>query len=126
MSAWGYVRATGDLDILVSPDRTNALKIMEVLREFGAPTKGVSAEDFAKPGTIYQMGVIPIRIDIITQVEGLSFEEARKTVVRSTLLGRTLPVISLDNLILNKSAIGRPKDDADVIELKKLRAGSKE
>ncbi len=121
MSAWGYVRATGDLDIFVSPIPDNAAIIMRVLKDFGAPLQGVSAEDFAQPGTVFQMGVPPIRIDLLNQLSGVSYEEAKKTVTRSTLLGRSVPVISLDNLIRNKSATNRPKDQIDVNELKKIQ-----
>ncbi|MBI1860486.1 MAG: nucleotidyltransferase [Deltaproteobacteria bacterium] len=123
MSAWGYVRATGDLDILISPTQKNAAVVLEVLTEFGAPLHGVSAEDFAKPATIFQIGVPPIRIDLINQLDGVSYDEAKRTVTHSILLGRSVPVISLENLIRNKTTANRPKDQADVIELKKIKAG---
>jgi len=76
MAAHGTVRATGDIDIFVEPTPANADAVIASLAAFGAPLSGVTADDFKTPGTIYQIGVPPSRIDILTDIDGLSFAEA--------------------------------------------------
>ena len=124
VAAHGAPRATGDLDIFVLPDETNAARVYRALVRFGAPVEahGVRAEDFATPGTVYQMGVPPNRIDIITEISGVSFEDAARDTVEGHLGSETVRCIGLDALIVNKRAAGRPKDLADVAALEELRA----
>ncbi len=113
----GYVRATGDIDILVRPDRDNAIKVMRALRNFGAPLQGVSEKDFEQEGTILQIGLPPVRIDVITKIDGVSFDEAYSDRRYCSLNRQRVPYISLDTLIKNKQASGREKDMLDVKEL---------
>ncbi|HET7711096.1 MAG TPA: nucleotidyltransferase [Thermoanaerobaculia bacterium] len=116
----GYPRATKDLDIWVRPDPGNARRVWEALVAFGAPLHDVNADDFATADTIYQLGVDPIRIDLITSTEGLSFEEAWKRRVSAEIDGMRYPVIGREDLIRTKRAVGRPQDlvDADRLEEK--------
>lgn len=120
MAVHGYIRATGDLDIFVNPDHNNAGKVFRSLVPFGAPLKGVSAEDFAISGTIYQMGLPPFRIDIITKIEGVRFDEAFRDALRLGDGDTKIPFLSLKHLIANKLATGREKDALDAKEIKKL------
>lgn len=125
MAAHGYVRATGDIDIFVDATSDNAKKIFLALKKFGAPLQGISQEDFEKPGMTYQIGLPPLRIDFLTEIDGLSFDEAFVSAVATELNGHTIHLISLENLIKNKKATSREKDLADVKELEALRMKEK-
>jgi hypothetical protein len=115
----GAVRATLDIDVLVRPSAENAPRVVAALAKFGAPLKGhgVTAADFARTGTVYQMGLPPSRIDVLTSIAGVPFEDAWATRVESALDGRRIPFIGKDALIRNKRAAGRPKDLLDVDRL---------
>ncbi|HNV45904.1 MAG TPA: hypothetical protein PKJ16_02610 [Spirochaetota bacterium] len=117
----GYVRATGDIDILVEPEKDNALKVMHALSEFGAPLHGVTAEDFGKEGTIFQIGLPPVRIDIITKIDGLTFDEAYADRNYHMTDDAKIPFLSLDSIVKNKNASGREKDILDIKELLKRK-----
>lgn len=116
----GHVRATLALDVLVRPDAANAPRVVAALAAFGAPlaAHGVSAADFARPGVICQMGLPPTRIDVLTAIDGVDYDEARADTVASLLAGRTVRFIGRSALIRNKRATGRAKDvlDADALE----------
>src|SRR5262245_24485348 len=71
-------RATGDLDIWVEPSRENSQKVLKALADFGAPLSGISESDFAQPGVTFQIGIAPLRIDILTEISGVGFDEAWK------------------------------------------------
>ncbi|HSR66697.1 MAG TPA: hypothetical protein VLU25_02055, partial [Acidobacteriota bacterium] len=73
---WAEPRATGDLDVLIDPTPENAGRVMAALKMFGAPLHDLTEEDLTSPGTVYQMGLPPVRIDILNSVSGVSFEEA--------------------------------------------------
>jgi predicted nucleotidyltransferase len=118
MSAHGYPRATGDIDIWVSPDEANSKKTYNALARFGAPVNEIEAKDFATEDVVYQIGVAPWRIDIITAIDGVTYEEADKDKKYVELGGMKLPVLSLDKLIKNKMSTGREKDKLDVKTLK--------
>jgi len=122
LAAHGHVRATGDLDVLVRADAANAERVMAALDAFGAPTEqhGVGASDFARPGMVYQIGLPPRRIGILTQVSGVDFAHATVGVVEGTLAGSRVRFPSIDTLIQNKRASGRLKDLADVEVLERL------
>lgn len=117
----GVPRATGDLDVLVRPSLDNAARVMRALVRFGAPiaSAGVTTEDFATPGVVYQIGLPPSRIDVLTQISGVTFDEAWADRQASTLEGATVHFIGRDTLIRNKQATGRPKDIADVSRLRR-------
>jgi len=119
MGAYGYSRATGDMDILVRPNRENAERVIRALAAFGAPVEHISVEDFETEGTVYQIGVAPVRIDILTSIDGVSFDEI--TIEKQDIGGIVVPVIDLDSLIKNKRSTGRLRDLADCEELEKRR-----
>jgi predicted nucleotidyltransferase len=116
LAAHGIPRATGDIDIFVEPSADNAARLMRALEAFGAPTAahGVQAADFATPGHVYQMGVPPRRIDVLTEIDGVSFERAARDALHVTVDGLRLPFLGRDALLENKRAAGRPKDLLDV------------
>ena len=117
----GYPRATGDIDIWVEPVLENARKVMRVLNRFGAPLFDVTEQDFAKKGTIFQIGVVPRRIDIITAIDGVEFPAAYARKEITVVEELEIPVLSLQDLITNKECTGREKDALDVTMLKKSR-----
>jgi hypothetical protein len=117
----GAPRASGDIDLFVRPSPQNAASVFGALTRFGAPlaSHGVSAVDFSRPDTVYQIGLPPRRIDILTSISGVSFDEAWASRVAAEVEGRTIHVIGRDAYIKNKEAAGRPKDIADALRLKK-------
>ena len=121
-SAHGYPRTTLDIDFWVLPSPENASAVMRALKKFGAPLTNVSAADFEIPGTIFQIGVAPRRIDIITKIESVSFDEAYARALVTEWEGVNVHVLSLQDLLVNKRAVGRPKDLADIVLLERLIA----
>ena len=123
VAAHGHPRATGDLDIWVNADPENAVKVYRALSLFGAPMHEIVEEDFATPSVVFQIGIPPGRIDILTLVSGLTFESAWKSRFEMTIDGVRLPVVSRADLVTNKRAAGRPKDIADLDSLGESRSG---
>lgn len=117
LAAHGHVRATKDLDVWVRPSRENAEKVVRALVAFGAPLHDLTEEDLTRPGLVFQIGVPPLRIDILTEIDGVSFEEAWPARVEATFGGLEVPVLSRRHLIVNKKASGRLQDLADVERL---------
>jgi predicted nucleotidyltransferase len=122
MAAHGYPRATMDIDIWVMPSPDNAAATLKALRRFGAALHGLSVDDLQKDDTIFQIGVAPRRIDMITGVSGLQFEEAFTRSVKVDIDGIEVHVPSVDDLIRNKRASGRTKDLADAEALEALNS----
>ena len=120
VNLYGYIRATVDLDIWILADRENARRVYAALCEFGAPMSEIKPEEFAEDGIIFQVGVAPCRIDIITRISGVSYAEAVQRAVSKEIDGIPLKVISIEDLIANKKASGRTKDLADVEVLERL------
>jgi hypothetical protein len=112
----GHPRATKDMDILVRPDPENARRVYRSLAAFGVPLADfeVDAQDFTAQGKGVQIGLPPYRIDILTSIDGVTFEEAMEGHDVFELEGRNIPVIARHALIRNKRASGRPQDLADV------------
>lgn len=121
LGAHGYPRATGDIDIWVKPNNLNSKKLYKALARFGAPLDQIQADEFSNEGIIFQIGVIPRRIDIITKIDGVTYEEADEDKIIVEIEGLKLPVISLEKLIKNKIAAGRDKDKLDIKTLIKKR-----
>jgi len=117
LAAHGFPRATRDIDFFVWASPQNAESLLRALGRFGAAIESVSAADFAAEGTVFQIGVGPRRIDILTRIDGVTFQEAyaRRSTIR--LEGIDVPVISREDLIANKRASGRTQDLADVERL---------
>jgi hypothetical protein len=121
MAAHGVPRATGDLDLWIRPDPQNAQRVLRALASFGAPLEatGLTVEDLAKLGTVYQIGLPPRRIDLLTDIDGVEFDEAWRSKVVSQVSGLEVPFLGWDALLRNKQESGRPKDLADVKLLEK-------
>lgn len=120
LAAHGYPRATMDIDIWVMPAPENADAVMRAIHRFGAPLHNLTKPDLEKEGTVFQIGVAPRRIDIITAASGLRFEEAFLHAMTVEIEGITVQVPSVDDLIRNKRAAGRTKDLADAEALEEL------
>jgi hypothetical protein len=110
----GRPRATGDLDVWVEASPENAVRVMHALADFGAPVAELSEADFEREGVTYQVGVPPGRIDILTQLTGLTFAEAWPDRVNRPFGDVQVDVIGLAAFIRNKRATGRTKDLADI------------
>ena len=121
LAVHGHVRATKDLDVWIRPDRQNAQRVLRALRSFGAPTAGLSAAELAEPGLTFQIGVEPVRIDIITTIDGVSFDAAWAGRLNVNYGDQRVTVLSREHLIANKRASGRTQDLADVEALERLR-----
>ena len=116
----GIPRATGDLDILVRPTPENANKVWAALVDFGVPVQahGVTAADFEVAGNVYQLGLPPRRIDLLTSITGVGFDEAWEGRETATMHGLDVAFLGREGLLRNKRATARPKDlaDAEVLE----------
>jgi hypothetical protein len=117
----GVPRFTGDLDVWIRADRENASRVWKALVSFGAPVAaaGMTEGDFAVPGIVYQIGLPPRRIDVLTEISGVTFDEGWATRMSADLDGRLVHFIGRDAFLRNKEAAGRPKDLADVARLKR-------
>jgi hypothetical protein len=118
MAAHGWPRATGDIDIWVRPTPDNAARVMQALEAYGAPLFDLSADDLTRPDTVFQIGVPPGRVDILSGVSGIEFAEAWTSRITVTLAGVEVSAIGFDALLKNKLAAGRPKDLADIAWLR--------
>src|SRR6185312_4393414 len=112
----GHPRATKDLDLWIQASTDNASRVMNALRTFGAPVG-----DLETPGTGFMMGSPPRRIDVLTQIDGVRFEEVVPRAVDASFDGVPTKVIALDDLLINTRAAGRLQDLADVRALERLR-----
>ncbi len=121
VAAHGYPRATMDIDIWVMPSPENAVAVLKALKSFGAPLHNLTLDDLQKPDIIFEIGVAPRRIDIITGVDGLNFKSAFANSLEIAIEDLKINIPSLDDLICNKKASGRTKDIADVEALELLR-----
>lgn len=114
MGAHGYPRATGDIDIWVEASPGNSKKVYQSLLEFGSSLSQITKETFCEKGIIFQIGVAPRRIDIITKIEGVGFQKAYTKKQEIQIEDIKIPFISKENLIKNKESTGRKKDKLDV------------
>ena len=118
----GHPRFTGDIDFFVNASPENAARIVSVLHSFGFKDTAGLKELLLQAGKVVQLGRPPNRIDLLSGISGVSFERASATSVVSELDGVRVPFIGFEALIENKTASGRPKDQADIHELKKARS----
>lgn len=118
----GVTRASGDIDLFVQPSPSNAERVFAALARFGAPLEatGVTAADFARPGLVYQIGLPPRRIDVLTEISGVGFEEVWQSRLTADLEGRSIGFIGRAALLTNKRAAGRPQDIADAARLERI------
>jgi hypothetical protein len=115
--AHGLPRATGDPDAWTWPDPDNALRVLEVLDEFGFGGLEISEDDLTSPDLVIRLGCPSYRIDLLTRIEGVNFESAWQRRIEVLLDTVRVPFIGRDGLIANKRAVGRPQDIADVLRL---------
>jgi hypothetical protein len=116
LAAHGVPRATGDLDIWVRPSLENAERVLGALAAFGAPLFDLNRDDLVRTDTVFQIGMPPGRIDILTGISGVGFEEAwsRRLVISLQGVAAPVSVLSRHDFITNKRASGRPKDLLDL------------
>ena len=126
-AAYGEPRATKDLDIWIRPSKENAARVWEALARYGAPLNDVTVADLASPTTVFQIGIAPYRIDILTELTGLTFDEAWANRIEAPFIGGIYPVIGKQEFLTNKRATGRPQDlaDADHVERAGIAAQSR-
>jgi hypothetical protein len=113
----GFPRYSGDIDFFVRPGRENALRLMAALEQFGFGSLGITLDDFSGENRVIQLGVEPNRIDLMTSISGVTFEEAWQSRVPAALDGIEVALIGREALIRNKRASGRSKDLIDISEL---------
>ncbi len=117
LAAHDIPRATGDIDLWVRPTPGNAPRVVRALLAFGAPADQFSREDFETHDLILQLGVPPLRVDVLTSIEGVTFDQAWPNRVSVDLGGIVVNVLGREELLRNKRAVGRPQDKADVARL---------
>lgn len=111
-------RYTKDFDILIEPSLENAQKVYAALKEFGAPLEHVTVDDFTNQNLVYQMGVAPVRVDILMGLKGMDFEAAWKSRSKGALEGIKVNIIALKDLMTLKRATKRDMDKRDLQELR--------
>lgn len=119
MAAHGLPRATGDIDFWVKPTTDNSERVWQALKRFGAPLAKMSPADFAVSDIVYQLGRPPFRMDFLTSIDGVDFDDAWKDRHRITIGENTVWVISRKHLAQNKRTVGHPQDVADVAMLER-------
>jgi hypothetical protein len=117
LAVHGRPRATGDLDVWIDPTAENAPRVMRALAEFGAPLNSLAAADFSQPGVVFQMGLPPRRIDVLTELTGLTFDDAWPGRLRTAFGPLEVDYLGRDAFIRNKRATGRTRDLADIEDL---------
>ncbi len=115
----GYPRTTADMDVWVAIDSENASRLVEVFNAFGMSSPDIVPELFLKPGNIVRIGVPPVRIEVLNEIDGVEFSDCRIGAVIGDFDGVDVPLISLDDLKRNKKASGRHKDLEDLEHLPK-------
>ena len=114
LAAHGRVRATGDIDIWVRAAPENARRVMKALAEFGAPLQDLNEHDLAHPGLVFQIGIAPLRIDILTGIDGVEFNDAWAARLNIQFADQPVGVLSQAHLIQNTRTVGRAQDLADL------------
>ena len=117
MAAHGCPRSTGDIDFWVRPTAENAARVWAALSSFGAPMEQIALEDFSTANVVFQIGIAPQRVDVMTSISGVNFDDAWPARLVADLDGLRADVIGREHLLQNKIASGRPKDivDADIL-----------
>ncbi len=120
MATFGYARSTYDIDLWIDKSEENVQKVLKALDDFGIPF-AVTKDDLTKSFNVIQIGNAPVRIDILTDIDGVVFEEAYVCKVMHDFGNVLTPVLEINDIIKNKMASDRAKDRIDVLELKKLQ-----
>jgi predicted nucleotidyltransferase len=119
---YGFVRATGDLDVFVRLSQRNAEQLLAAFKDFGFDVPELTVTVFMEPGKIVRIGVPPLRLEVMNGISGVSFDQCYGRRVEETIAGVRVCFIDRESLLLNKQAAGRPKDLADVAALTRSRA----
>jgi len=119
LGVYGWPHATGDIDLWVMASPQNSRNVYNSLAQFGAPMEQISEKTFCEQGLIFQIGVAPRRIDIITKIDGVDFQQAWAARQEFIIDGLKVPFISKQDLIKNKESTGREKDMLDAKQLRK-------
>jgi hypothetical protein len=114
LATHGLPRATGDMDIWIRCSQENAARVWRALRRFRAPLTGLNEDDLNTPNLVFQIGIAPRRIDLLTSIDAVQFDEAWPDRRVVEIEGLSIGVIGRSHLIQNKEAVGRPQDLADV------------
>ena len=114
----GYVRATADMDIFIDPDKRNANKMVSVLKQFGFDNEELNADLFLNSDNVIRLGVPPVRIEIMSTISGVDFDECFETRIQDKWDDVTINVINLEKLKKNKIAADRLKDRTDLEHLR--------
>ncbi len=114
LAVYGFPRATGDIDIWIRRSSDNAQRVWRALLKYGVPLLGLTKEDLTTAGIVFQIGLAPRRIDILTSIDGVEFDEAKSQCKIVEIEGVKIPIISRNHLIQNKKATNRLQDVADV------------
>jgi predicted nucleotidyltransferase len=124
---YGEPRYTKDLDVWVNNSSQNSVRVVEALKKFGAPLDqdGITAQTFTEKQVVYQIGIAPVRIDILTEITAVEFADAWTKRVESTFFGVPVHFISLEDLMANKEALGRGSDLKDLKQSPKNRNSEK-
>jgi len=110
-------RYTKDLDVWIEPTRSNALRVRQALERFGAPLANLSVDDLTEPEIVFQIGVEPVRVDLLTSIAGLRFGPAYRRAIVTSYEGVPVRILSLDDILRAKRAAGRPQDLLDAARL---------
>ncbi len=114
LAVHGHPRATGDLDVWIESTDANAARAYAALQTFGAPLQDLVVRDLATPGTVFQIGLPPVRIDVLNRITAVDFTAAWPDRIETRIDDLTVPVIGREALLANKRALGRTRDRADV------------
>jgi hypothetical protein len=114
----GAPRFTGDLDILVRPTLDNGRRLLSAIATFGCPTTTLTPDDIVAGNKVVELGVVPLQIHVMSQIDGVTWEDVWQSRVDGTLGARTVAFIGRDAYLRNKRAVGRPKDLADIEALR--------
>ena len=117
----GFPRYTGDLDVFVAIGRENADRLLKVFDEFGFASLNLKTGDFLEPDTVIEIGREPMKIQVLTGIDGISFERCRSDRILVNVSGLQIPFIGFDSLLANKAASPRNRDRIDLEELTRLR-----
>lgn len=117
MAFHGFVRATGDIDLWIRCSEKKSQRVWRALQRFGAPLSDLNIEDLQTLGMVFQIGLVPSRIDIITQIDGVEFDESWKDRKSVEIQDLQIPIIGKSQLLTNKKSTGRSKDQNDALWL---------
>jgi hypothetical protein len=116
----GAPRFTGDLDILVRPTLDNGRRVLSAIEAFGFPTTALTPDDIVAGNKVVEMGVVPVQIHVMSQIDGVTWEDVWQSRAAGMLGTRTVEFIGRDEYLRNKHAAGRPKDLADIEALREI------